>query len=73
MKLRAFITVDEKPLCSVYEIWVYDLTDPHQPRKLPDRLGTYSSQFDAERARRNFDARRVEIELEESATPTRTI
>jgi hypothetical protein len=65
MKLRAFITIDEKPLCSVYEVWVYDLTDPDHPRKLPDRLGTYPSQFYAERARRNFDVHRLEIELEQ--------
>jgi hypothetical protein len=65
MKLRAFITIDEKPLCSVYEVWVYDLTDPDRPRKLPDRLGTYPSQFYAERARRNFDVHRLEIELEQ--------
>ena len=65
MKLRAFITIDEKPLCSIYEVWIYDLTDPDHPRKLPDRLGKYPSLFYAERARRNFDVHRVEIELEE--------
>jgi len=32
MKLSAFITVDEKPLCSVYEVWVYDLTEPPTPQ-----------------------------------------
>ena len=49
----------------MHEVWVYDLTDPDHPRKLPDRLGTYPSQFYAERARRTLDVHQVEIELEQ--------
>jgi len=64
MKLRAFITIDETPLCSVYEVWIRDVSDPDHVHRLPDRLGTYASLSHAERARRNFDAHRVEIELE---------
>ena len=65
MKLRAFITIDETPLCSVYEVWVRDVSDPDHVHQLPDRLGTYPSLSYAERAKRRFDAHRVEIELEE--------
>ena len=64
MKLRAFITVDETPLCSVCEVWVRDVTHPDHVHQLPNRLGTYPSLCCAERAKRKFDAHRVEIEFE---------
>jgi len=67
MRLRAFVThyvvVDGSSPFTVYDVWIYDLTDPDHPRKLPYRLGKYTMLYRAESAKLRFDAHRVEIEL----------